>query len=392
MRHYTLANWIAVALCVGLAALFPAPAPADEGAKQPEGLGRTFEKLRQGKPVTIVYFGGSITWGTGASNPESTSYRALTTQWFQSQFPQAKVTGINAAVGGTGSDYGVFRFGKDVLPHKPDLVFVEFAVNDAFTPKDVIEGSMEGIVRKIRLANPETDIVFVYTTSKALAGMSYDKGTILPSIQDHQAVAAYYGIPEINVGQVLWKAVQDGKGTWETYLQDGVHPRDTGYQVYADAIGTFLKSHLADLAEPPAPLPAPMTRNVFENTQWVDATQAKGTGWVQKDPTLLRMGFPDGEASNQPDSTLTLPFHGTMVGLAWVKAPDSGDVEWTVDGSAPQRESSWDKFCDGGARPSFVILTDKLSPTDHVFTLRVLKDKQVASKGTEIRVAAILVN
>ncbi len=62
--------------------------------------------------------------------------------------PKAAFTEINAAIGGTGSDLGVYRLKQDVLDHKPDLMFVEFAVNDGATEPEQIYRSMEGIVRQ----------------------------------------------------------------------------------------------------------------------------------------------------------------------------------------------------------------------------------------------------
>ena len=86
-------------------------------------LPNTFASLEAGKTVRIAYLGGSITAQEG--------WRPKTLKWFRDQFPTAKVEGINAAIGGTGSDLGVFRLKHDVLDHDPDLLFVEFAVNDA---------------------------------------------------------------------------------------------------------------------------------------------------------------------------------------------------------------------------------------------------------------------
>ena len=94
------------------------------------GLGKVGHKLAQGQDVTVVFFGGSITWGGNASDIDQGSYRARTTQWLKQQYPQSNITSINAGIGGTGSDLGAFRCKPDVLAHKPDLVFVEFAVND----------------------------------------------------------------------------------------------------------------------------------------------------------------------------------------------------------------------------------------------------------------------
>ena len=91
-----------------------------------DGLGNVLAKLEAGKEVRIAYFGGSITAADG--------WRPKTLAWFRRQFPKAKIQEINATIGGTGSDLGVFRYRQDVLQHKPDLVFVEFSVNDLMGP------------------------------------------------------------------------------------------------------------------------------------------------------------------------------------------------------------------------------------------------------------------
>ncbi|MGH9835990.1 MAG: hypothetical protein ACRD9Y_23460, partial [Blastocatellia bacterium] len=66
-------------------------------------IGAVFDKLRAGKSVTIAYLGGSITAGAGATNPEKSSYRALTTEWFRKNYPKAEITELNAAINSSGA-------------------------------------------------------------------------------------------------------------------------------------------------------------------------------------------------------------------------------------------------------------------------------------------------
>src|SRR3954471_11723758 len=60
-----------------------------------------------GADVKVAYFGGSITAQSG--------WRPKTLAHFQKTWPAAKFSEINAAIGGTGSDLGVFRLHQDVL-------------------------------------------------------------------------------------------------------------------------------------------------------------------------------------------------------------------------------------------------------------------------------------
>ncbi len=224
--------------------------------------------------------------GAGASKSSETSYRALTTKWFRDTFPQAKITEVNAAIGGTGSDLGAFRCRKDLLDHHPDLVFVEFAVNDAGTKPALIEASMEGIVRQIWRANPSADIVFLYTVTKS-SGAIYDRGETPGSIVVDEKVAAAYRIPSINIGKPLWQQVHDGKATWAELLPDNTHPNDTGYRDLRGRITEFLaaayarqEAMTACRGYRPAISPFPL-----ENAHLVDASEITANGWVHDEPT-----------------------------------------------------------------------------------------------------------
>ena len=79
-----------------------------------DGMPNLFAKLDRGQPVTIAYYGGSITAGPG--------WRTITMDWFKKQYPKAVITELNACVGGSGSLVGVFRADHDLVEKKPDAV------------------------------------------------------------------------------------------------------------------------------------------------------------------------------------------------------------------------------------------------------------------------------
>ncbi len=154
-----------VCCCVFLLPDCALPAPAGDFELVPaslfhtrDGLGNVLARLEQGEDVRIGYLGGSITAQAG--------WRPKTLAWFQKQFPEAKVEEINGAIGGTGSDLGVFRYEQDILRHKPHMVFVEFAVNDGGASPEQIFRAMEGIVRQTWRTDPNIDLCFVYTMAR----------------------------------------------------------------------------------------------------------------------------------------------------------------------------------------------------------------------------------
>ncbi len=131
----------------------------------------------------------------------------MTLDWLRGRYPKAKFVEIFAAVSGTGSNYGAPRLERDVLRHKPDLLFVEFAVNDGGgSPR--VEAQMEGIVRKTWAANPRTDICFVYTVSEYLLP-DLLAGDYESPARSMERVAAHYGIPSFNFGIEVARRVQN---------------------------------------------------------------------------------------------------------------------------------------------------------------------------------------
>ncbi len=140
-----------------------------------------------------------------------------------------------------------------MLGFKPDLLFVEFAVNDGGAAPVQVHRCMEGIVRQTWRDDPDTDICYVYT----IAGNMLDtlKQEELPrSYAAMEKVAEHYSIPSINLGLAVARLEQAGQlifkgerpktdeekatlGDKILFSEDGVHPYpDTGHQVYLESI------------------------------------------------------------------------------------------------------------------------------------------------------------
>jgi len=226
--------------------------PAGDYVKNRGSLGNVFTKLNNGEDATIVYLGGSVTWGSGASNKDETSWRALTTQWFKDNYPNANIISKNSAQGSTGSFWGSIRVEKDVLSYNPDLVFVMCTINDVYETmtKEDTQRQMEEIIRKIRAYDDETDIVIGYDTDKT-TGSSRE---LYDMVKWHEEVAMEYDISSMDMGRCLANAVLDGETTWEDSLADSVHPNDVGYEYYADVAISLLEEGKSN---------APETLNVY---------------------------------------------------------------------------------------------------------------------------------
>ncbi|MEM6831849.1 MAG: SGNH/GDSL hydrolase family protein, partial [Bacteroidota bacterium] len=150
------------------------------------GLPNFFRKLASKKEVKVAYLGGSITKANG--------WRTKSFEWLEKQYPQVTFKQINAAIGGTNSDFGACRLDEYVLQYQPDLLFVEYRVNSGGNKP---ERAIEGIVRRTKAANPETDICFVYTLGEwMIETLAQGKQTWYGTKMER--IANHYGIPSID--------------------------------------------------------------------------------------------------------------------------------------------------------------------------------------------------
>lgn len=348
-------------------------------------LHNTNYRLTHDKKLTIGYFGGSITEGAGASTPDK-CWRGLITKWFRERYPEAEITPIQAAIGGTGSMLGIFRIERDLLSKKPDLVFIEFSVNDGMGDYDEIMANSETLVRKIYAANPYAEIVYVHTTTKSICERIAE-GQDYSARSAHGAVMRRYGIPQIDVGEILRDRVVANGGDWLTLTRDNVHPNDEGYVIYAEAIEKLL-SRLIDGDElrkvelpPRISLSDDRTGAGFIDSFDIDSD------WTKVEKSMC--GRYD-HYIESTDGELEFRFTGRRVGIYCMFAKDSGDIICTLDGKET-RYSTWDHYCKSFNRANTIIFGGELPEGEHILKLRVSDKKNEESEGYAVRIGAFMV-
>lgn len=357
------------------------------------GLGRFANRLRVGGPVTVAYLGGSITWGGHASDIERTSYRALTTQWLERTYPRSVVRAINAGVGGTGSDLGAFRVGRDVLAHEPDLVFLEFAVNDMGRSDESVLAAFEGIVRAIRRARPGADLCVVYTLHQDHL-KEYASGELPRTVMLHEQVAERYGLASIHMARDAARRVAAGEVSWDTFSRDSCHPTDAGFAMYGQTLREGLTAMLAGPQDAgDVTLAPPLSADPWDAaTMRAVRPDDVGEGWSYR-PMVASGGwncFTGLLVADQPGATVALPFEGRHGGLLFELGPSSGDIDVAVDDGPVTRLRVFDKWALGMTRPQYRIVADGLMPGRHVMRVTVAGTSDERATGCDVRVGYVM--
>ena len=236
-------------------------------------LKNLMKRAAKGESLVIGFLGGSITQGSLSSTPK-TCYAYLVYEWWKKSFPNAAFSFVNGGIGGTTSHYGGARAWKDVLCYRPDIVTVDFSVND--DANEFFEETYEGTLRRL-LAAPSAPAVVV------LNNVFYDTGK---NAQDyHNRIADHYGIPHVSIKDTVYPDVESGKIVRADITPDNLHPNDKGHRLVADEICKLLDSIKAEMEEETIAgeniegkitkteasvlLPAPLTENAYEHSRLI---------------------------------------------------------------------------------------------------------------------------
>ena len=236
-------------------------------------LKNLMKRAANGESLVIGFLGGSITQGSLSSTPKN-CYAYLVYEWWKKSFPNAAFSFVNGGIGGTTSHYGGARAWKDVLCYRPDIVTVDFSVND--DANEFFEETYEGTLRRL-LAAPSAPAVVV------LNNVFYDTGK---NAQDyHNRIADHYGIPHVSIKDIVYPDVESGKIVRADITPDNLHPNDKGHRLVADEICKLLDSIKAEVEEETIAgeniegkstkteasvlLPAPLTENAYEHSRLI---------------------------------------------------------------------------------------------------------------------------
>lgn len=371
---FFVASTVQAANPATMPATMPAAAPAkavapeyipDPDYKPTRDLSHFFKKLRSGRPVTVMGIGGSVTDGH--------SWAPIATQWLQKQFPDKNIRYINGAAGGTSPTFCLFRLRRDHLPHRPDLVFVEYSVN-CYPPKEDNWKALDGIIQQFLLQPQKPDFVFVYVGND-----KHERGldVIMP-------IGRHYGYPEVDPRAYLQKEYIDkGKLQWKDVSGDQIHPNRRGHEVYAEPVIELLKQQMDPALQPLPVLPKPAP---FYSADWttaavlpIAAAQLDGPWEVVRGAHNCGYFVDDLLQCDVPGASLTVTANTTTFGFMCLMTGDSGKFKWSIDGG-PEKESGL-QLRRPGIWGRHVILAQNLKPGPHTLKITVIERPDPAKGG-----------
>ena len=383
--------------------------------KEMRGIGDIMVSARQRKPLTVVFFGGSLTWGANASDPNLTSWRGLTMKMLREKYPLTPWTFHNAAIGGTGSLLGIFRLERDVLSRKPDLVFLEFTLNDGLlgTKKgihDLSNQSYEAIIRECLKRN--IAVLPLFLTAKEHTEIK-DVSVLKRRLQ-HIELFRQYQLEYADVPGLMNRKYLDGKldtaPLWPKSLFDMTHPHDSGYAEYfRNFEQEWNRIEKSPVLHPVMPSD-PISGKKFNKFARIEAVDLNLPGWGKSLPFLQSDTF-DWMTSRWVDQlavtsnadhidtfkfqlngnklkTLDLTFRGETIGLIFEVMPNSVPLLVSIDNG----EKRLMRFRQGKlSHIEFKFLAGDLDP-EKTHRLAIIPQEPKEGEVGYVRLGSILIS
>lgn len=274
-------------------------------------LEKVVEKIKNGEDVYISMIGGSVTEGAGATT-FAEAYGEQFIFSLQDTYSGSAIHYYNAGLGGTPSTLGLMRYERDVtevIGTDPDLVIVEFAVNDWEEPTS--SRAYEALVRTILEKENEPAVILLFSVFQSKWNMQ----------DNYIPIGKHYGLPMVSIKDAAAYAYKTNNVNDDMFFADIYHPTDYGHKIMADCLCELI-SRIDTMEVPAETTPLPDTGKYdldFMNMHLVTSKDANG---VQISPG----GF------NQTDTALQTFSRTTLAAFPdnWMHTADSGSESFTA--------------------------------------------------------------
>jgi lysophospholipase L1-like esterase len=338
-----------------------------EIARPGDDVVAAFARAARGEPLRYVAIGGSITQASGDG---------WAGEWLREQFPESAVTVVNSGMSATGSSLGIFRAERDIIAHQPDLVAIEYCVNDGgLTDEDAVRYMETLVVRLKSLPHPPAIVIL---EAAAKGGVNLER---------HRRVARHYGLVEVDFQEAVDTHLAKTGEDWLSIFSDNVHPNKEGHSFYRETMCEVLRP-LVERARDvktskfvEAPLPVPIsTLPLLLDARLIPLQGYQAPGWKAEPslPSWWNRFFQGVLSADDPGTTLQLSVRGTTFGVFYAMSKDYGSFFVNVDGGLPQQV-----YTNTRGGYSLCLLGTNLPAREHVVTVVLPKknDDDTRSNG-----------
>lgn len=179
--------------------------------------------LKLGKDQFVVVYGTSLSSGSHGESWMSEVANKLNTKY------KGKISYSLSGKGGMWSTWGVKHLEDSVIAKRPDAVFIEFGINDAFneynTSPELARLNLEYMIDRIKLDNPKCEIILQVMNMPVGKSADY-RPNLIDYYNMYREVANRRRVLLIDHYPNWQNLLDEGTEKFLRYVPDGIHPSD----------------------------------------------------------------------------------------------------------------------------------------------------------------------
>ncbi|MFN3381092.1 MAG: SGNH/GDSL hydrolase family protein [Runella zeae] len=215
-----------------------------EGAAPASYLNEVKEELKKEWPknrtINLVFHGHSVPAGyfkTPVVNTlEAYPYQVL--KQLKAEYLHAVVNIINTSIGGEDSQKGAARFETEVLVHRPDVLFIDYALNDRRIGLAEAEKYWREMIGKA--LQKSVKVILLTPSPDQRVNLEDSKNELEAHSLQIRRLAEEFGVGVVDSYAVFLEKHKTGEKI-STYMSQVNHPNEKGHQLIANEIMKYLR-------------------------------------------------------------------------------------------------------------------------------------------------------
>jgi lysophospholipase L1-like esterase len=190
------------------------------------------------RTVNLVFHGHSVPSGYFVTPEVHTlqAYPQLVLTEIKNRYPHAVINAIVTAIGGENSEQGAARFAETVLCHRPDVLFIDYALNDRPIGLERAKKAWETMIEQAQAKN--IPVVLLTPSPDQSVDLMDDDTALARHAAQIRQLAARYGVGLVDSYEAFRQAVAQGEPL-ENLMSQVNHPNEKGHRIVADQIMKF---------------------------------------------------------------------------------------------------------------------------------------------------------
>ncbi|MCX6262714.1 MAG: GDSL-type esterase/lipase family protein [Bacteroidia bacterium] len=192
------------------------------------------------RTINLVFHGHSVPAGYFVTPEVNTfdSYPFLLLKELKALYPYAVINVINTSIGGENSISGEKRFESDVLIHKPDVIFIDYALNDRSCGLEKSKEAWESMLRKAIKNNIK--VILLTPSPDQRVNILEPNNDIEKHTLQIRDLAKEFGVGLVD-SYKIFKQIAFVGDSISNYMSQVNHPNKKGHSLIANGILEYFK-------------------------------------------------------------------------------------------------------------------------------------------------------